>query len=271
MMQVNLDKPIELMHTFIMKKTMKKIVCIGLIAVAGFAVYFSIGKEISKKTTAPGAAARSAAENSRTAEPDRITEHIQDTLPLLEHFFAASEVREIAASNIFLLLNQNKIDGLTSKFDSNTLTTEDKSYIKGFYEDLIKYGGRIYPEAGAILKHYIHGDGSDLVLQSDYFFTASLIKGILETNKEKSLIGPVYIKTNDDSRIGFAINGFYITQSQDGKEIYQYIDFADAPNKDAYTPFEYKGIKARLPHRLIRVFEEDNGCKGFTVRITETL
>jgi len=218
----------------------------------------------SKKTETPRVVTVSS-----YSEQDNITERIKDILFLIENIFSSSEMREILSSNLFLFLNQSKIDELTAKFDSGTLTTEEKNYIKGFYEDVARYGIRVYPEAGQILRHYIRGDGSDLEISSKYFFESPFIKNVLENNKNQAIIGPVYIKTSDDPRIAYAVNGFYIRNSASKKEIYQYIDYPSEANSSAYTFFEFRGIRARLPHRLIKVFEEDDGCKGFTVYITE--
>jgi hypothetical protein len=179
---------------------------------------------------------------------------------------SALDLFKILNSNIMLLLDQDKIDDLAGKFDKNILTDDEKKYIKGFYNDLINYGGPVYPEAGKILKQYIYGNGEDLLIKSNYFLQSEMIKNILDENKGKEIIGPVIIRTGENPRIGYAINGFYI-KNKENTEIYQYIEFAERNNKEAYTPFEFNGIKALLPHRLIRVFEEDNGCKGFTVRI----
>jgi hypothetical protein len=176
------------------------------------------------------------------------------------------DLYKILNSNLLLLLDQDKINDLTKKFDENILTDEERKYIKGFYNDLINYGGMIYPEAGIILKQYIYGNGEDLIIKSNYFFESQMMKNILDGNKRKEIIGPVIIRTNEDPRIGYAINGFYIKNSEN-MEIYQYIEFAQRNNKEAYTPFEINGIKVILPHRLIRIFEEDNGCKGFIIRI----
>jgi len=174
---------------------------------------------------------------------------------------------QILNSNLTLLLDQNKINDLTDKFDKNTLTDKEKKYIKDFYNDLINYGGMVFPEAGLILKQYIYGNGGELTIKSNYFIESQMIKNILDKNKGKEIIGPVMIRTNEDPRIGYAINGFYIKNTET-PEIYQYIEFADRNNKEATTPFEFSGRRTLLPHRLIRVFEEDNGCKGFTIRIT---
>jgi hypothetical protein len=176
------------------------------------------------------------------------------------------DLYKILNSNLLLLLDQDKIDDLTKKFDKNILTDKEKKYIKGFYNDLINYGGIVYPEAGIILKQYIYGNGEELIIKSNYFFESQMIRNILDENKEKEIIGPVIIRTNEDPRIGYSINGFYI-KNLENMEIYQYIEFTERNNKEAYTPFEINGIKSVLPHRLIRIFEEDNGCKGFTIRI----
>ncbi|GHT69877.1 hypothetical protein FACS1894110_20230 [Spirochaetia bacterium] len=194
---------------------------------------------------------------------ENINENIA-TIPLENE--TTLDLYKIVNSNLLLLLDQEKINDLTKKFDENILKEEEKNYIKGFYNDLINYGGILYPEAGIILKQYIYGNGEELIIRSNYFFESQMIKNILEINNGKEIIGPIIIKTNEDPRIGYAINGFYIKNVKD-IEIYQYIEFAERNNKEAYTPFEINGIKAILPHRLIRIFEEDNGCKGFTIRI----
>jgi hypothetical protein len=165
--------------------------------------------------------------------------------------------------------DQNKIDELTEKFDGNKLTEEEKTYIKDFYNDFIEFGGILYPEAAIILKQYLYGDGSDVYIKSDYFFQSDIIKNLLENNNDKKIIGPIIIKTNDDPRIGYAINGFYVRNDNGNIEIYQYIEFGDRNNKEAYTPIKIplKNNTINLPHRLIRIFEESGGCKGFTVKI----
>jgi hypothetical protein len=163
--------------------------------------------------------------------------------------------------------DQQKIDELTIKFDENRLTDDDKKYIRSIYHDFIEFGSILYPEAAIILSHYIDGDGSDITIESDYFFQTAVVKNALE--EKKNIIGPIIIKTNDDPRLGYAINGFYIKNDQNDMQIYQTIEFGGRNNKEAYTPLRIpmKNTTINLPHRLIRVFEETGGCKSFTVRI----
>jgi hypothetical protein len=194
-----------------------------------------------------------------------VSERIKDMFFNIENIFSAAEIREIFNSNMFLLLNQNKIDELTSKFDKGVLTADEKAYIKSFYEDIAKYGVKVYPEAGQILRHYIQGGGDDLEISSAYFFKSSLIKNILESNRDKELIGPVYLNADSDPRIIYAVNAFYIRNIPSKREIYKRMDF----NDEDYVSFDFRGIKVRFPHRLIRVFEEESGAKAFTLRIME--
>jgi hypothetical protein len=164
-------------------------------------------------------------------------------------------------------IDQNIVNELAVKFDENKLTDEDKKYIREIYSDFIEFGGILYPEAAIILEHYIYGNGNDIIIESDYFFQTAVVKNALEENKKT--IGPIIIKTNDDSRLGYAINGFYIKNDENETQIYQYIEFAGKNNKEAYTPLKIpmKNNIINLPHRLIRVFEETGGCKGFMVKI----
>ena len=235
----------------------------GLITLFSLAIVILVYTyvNINNNTATP---ARSQVSKSAQAQ-DGISERIKDMLFIVEHLFSAQEMREILSSNIFLLLNQNKIDDLTMKFDNNTLTPEEKAYIRQFYEDIARFGSRLYPEAGQILKHYISGDGSDLEIYSNYFFSAQVIRNILE-NDMSDITEPIFVKAEDDPRIAYALNGFYIRQNNGRKEIYQYINYTDGNAE--YIYFEFRGIKARLPNRLISVFEEKNGAKSFTVYIS---
>ena len=200
-------------------------------------------------------------ENGKSTEGQAIVVETDDVRKNID----ISKILNSAVWNI----DQNKIDELTLKFDEDRLTDDDKKYIRNIYGDFIEFGGILYPEAAVILKHYIDGDGSDLIIKSDYFFRTEAVKNALEENAGRDIIGPVIIKTNDDSRLGYAINGFYIKNDGNDMQIYQYIEFGGRDNLAASTPLKIpvKNTVINLPHRLIRIFEETGGCKGFTVRI----
>ena len=52
-------------------------------------------------------------------------------------------------------------------------------------------------------------------------------------------------------------------------EIYQEIDFANRNDRNTYTLFNILNREIKIPDRLIRAFEENGGCKKFTVRIRQ--
>ena len=168
--------------------------------------------------------------------------------------------------NIFTV-KQEIIDEIINRFDNGSLTVYDKKTINRIYKNMIFFGGIIYPEASKILKHYIFGDGGDIIIISKYFFNSKVIKDALNNNSNNE-IGPVTLRINDDPRIAYAVNGFYI-KNNDPMEIYQEIDFAARNDMNTYTVFDIFYRKIKIPDRLIRAFEENGGCKKFTVRIRQ--
>jgi hypothetical protein len=168
-----------------------------------------------------------------------------------------------------LTVNQETIDAITERFDNNALTKYDKRTMRRIYGNMLFFGGFVYPEASKILQHYIFGDGKDLELVSNYFFESDTIKNALDNNRNSTLIGPITLRINEDPRIAYAINGFYIKTSSP-MEIYQKINFADRNDKNTYTQFNLFIREIKIPDRLVRTFEADGGCREFTVRIKNT-
>ena len=130
---------------------------------------------------------------------------------------------------------------------------------------MIFYGYFLYPEASKILKFYISDhNGEHLYLKSKYFFNSALIIDLISQNKH-GIIGPIRINISDNKRIAYTINGFYF--NIDNNEIYQNIDFVQKTDMTTYTYFDLPKGRLKIPDRLIRVFENENGCKPFTVHI----
>lgn len=165
-----------------------------------------------------------------------------------------------------LTISQEQIDELTLKFDQDTISASEKALVKKVYKNMI-FGGRfVSPEASRILRHYVSDTSGDLYLKSAYFYDSDFIRKTLDKNKGKKIIGPVTLKISEDSRIAYAVNGFYINSEE--KSIYQHIDFAPKNDKSTYTYFEIYKKKLKIADRLVRIFEEDGGCKPFTVYIS---
>jgi hypothetical protein len=87
----------------------------------------------------------------------------------------------------YLTVNQKEIDIISDYYNKEQVSTDHFKLLKGFYDDLIFWGGIVYPESSAILKHYLYGDGSELHLESEYFFNSEFLKTLLIAIGKKSL------------------------------------------------------------------------------------
>jgi hypothetical protein len=81
-----------------------------------------------------------------------------------------------------------------------------------------------YREGVIVLSHYLFGNGSDLILESDYMPQSPVIRKRLKTMKigEKQRVS---FKQQQDWRLSYAINGFELTKTSSGFSIHQYIAF----------------------------------------------
>lgn len=80
------------------------------------------------------------------------------------------------------------------------------------------------PEGMAILQHYCFGDGSELVLKSEYLPHSPVIQSELK----KMYIGQdkiIRFYQKEDWRLSYALNPFHLVKNRGGFEIYQYIKF----------------------------------------------
>jgi hypothetical protein len=94
-----------------------------------------------------------------------------------------------------------------------------------FFCLLIWWGYKLIPPEGfAVLKHYLFGDGSTLVLESDYIPTSPVIIDALEKMKVGQTKKNSF-KQEKDWRLSYAINGFDLTKTQNGFTIKQWIAF----------------------------------------------
>ena len=167
---------------------------------------------------------------------------------------------------LYFTLTQQEIDELTAHLDNKQLTEKDLNKINHFYNNLISGGSLFYPEASKILKHYIHGNGSDLYIKSPYFFQSKTMKIILK-QMTGDTYGPVTLRIKDDPRIAYAVNGFLLIKKDDEIYITQRIEFDHSASKGIYTSFPRINDKLIVPDRLIHAFKKKGGCKPFQVYI----
>ena len=172
------------------------------------------------------------------------------------------------SSCAYFTTTQENINQIIANFDNNAVTAADIEHMERFYDALILGGRILYPEAAGILHHYLHGDGSDLRITSEYFFESDFLQTYLE-EMAGGRTGPIWLRISDDPRIAYAVNGFFIEWHDGIPVVTQYIEFDHAEGSGVYTTFPRPGGQLIVPDRLIRVFESAGGCRPFTVYISE--
>ena len=114
-------------------------------------------------------------------------------------------------------------------------------------------------EGVKILHHYMFGDGSDLVLDSDYIPQSRVIVSRLKEMKVGET-RKISFKQSEDWRLSYAINGFLLTKTENGFNINQYIQF-DRSGK-IYTIINLYFFKFKFYDNWVHV----KNCTPFWVR-----
>lgn len=118
---------------------------------------------------------------------------------------------------------------------------------------------QFFPSQGfAVLKHYMYGDGSKLVLESEYIPTSTVIIGALKKMKVGQT-KKISLKQKEDWRLSYAINGFDLTKTRTGFTIKQWITF-DTTGK-VFTYIQTPLGKIKLYDNWVHLVE----CKPFIV------
>jgi hypothetical protein len=108
------------------------------------------------------------------------------------------------------------------------------------------------PEGMEILQHYCFGDGSELVLDSDYLHNSPVIQSELK----KMRIGEdkvVRFYQKEDWRLSYALNPFHLVKKRDGFEIYQYIMF-DKKGK-VITEINFQLFKTKVKDSWVHILQ----------------
>ena len=114
---------------------------------------------------------------------------------------------------------------------------------------MIGVGYIFYPEAAAILRHYIYGEGEDLVLSNDYFRKSKFIQ---RTIKRKGVgIHKISLRQHQDWRLSYALNPFTLHIKKEGTiKIYQKIVFKQ-PKRKVRTTLNLLGFKVKVNDGLV--------------------
>tara|TARA_R110002051_G_scaffold39538_1_gene83197 strand:- start:836 stop:1423 length:588 start_codon:yes stop_codon:yes gene_type:complete len=145
------------------------------------------------------------------------------------------------------------ISGLARKTTSNKLDIFDKTIIGIGFNSMIAVGYFSYPEAAAILRHYIHGEGEDLLLSNDYFKKSKFIQRTIKTKgvgKHK-----ISLRQHQDWRISYALNPFILHIKKNGTiKIYQKIVFKH-PKRKVRTTLNLFGFKVKVNDGLVHAMK----------------
>jgi hypothetical protein len=163
---------------------------------------------------------------------------------------------------------QHYVDNIAVRHSQNRVTEQDKIFLSCIYNGMIYSTWFIYPEASLILKEYLYGNKDTLVLSSSYFKKAPFVLNKLKKNNG-SETGPCYIRLNEDRRIAYAVNGFYIKKTSDKKgetyALYQDIVFSPDCRKRVTTGFYIFDKKVRLNDCLVHAVKKRRNDHLFVI------
>lgn len=148
-------------------------------------------------------------------------------------------------------------------------TARDRLELRVAYAGMVAFGRVAYPEAAAILEHYLAGRTGDLNLSPVYFRQSPVIRKAL-AQQRCGRIGPVSFRVRDDPRVAYAVNGFFLDVRCEGErrhiDLNQRIEFASLRGRARpVTPLRIGQLQVRLDDALIHVFDDEGACKPFTV------
>jgi hypothetical protein len=108
-----------------------------------------------------------------------------------------------------------------------------------------------YPEASALLYHYVYGDGSPLELPSSYFRNSTYLKAkVRELGPGRH--GPIGFEQSADWRLSLALNPYYLTL--EGKRVrisHPRIEFASAKARPTRTVVPIGKLRIRVHDNLV--------------------
>jgi hypothetical protein len=109
-----------------------------------------------------------------------------------------------------------------------------------------------YPEAAAILDHYIEGSGRPLRLQPDYLRRALVVRRALAT-LPVGQTRVIALRQADDWRLSYALNPFRLRREPHRVLLYQWMAFD--PRPAARTVLNLGLLRFTVPDGLVHVLE----------------
>jgi hypothetical protein len=182
--------------------------------------------------------------------------------------FSPDPLSEVVRDAVGNRLNHH-FDEMYLRARRGQATSADRFTLRVVYGGMVAGGRLAYPEAASILGHYLEGRTDDLILSADYFRRSPVVRRALRT-KACGRIGPVGLRTNEDPRLAYALNPFFIeVRCEHGQrqiDVWQRIEFAPLDGRGRVnTTFRIGRLALRLDDSLVHVFDAEGGCRPFLV------
>lgn len=144
------------------------------------------------------------------------------------------------------------VENLTDKAFSGSLSFFDQAVLNISVLSGVAYTRFTFPEASALLYHYVYGNGSDLMLDSTYFQASDYLNQTI-TTLGLGEHGPIAFKQNQDWRLSLALNPYYLNISNERVRLFHpKITFAPLSEKDkTFTIVPIGKMKLKIYDNLI--------------------
>jgi len=147
------------------------------------------------------------------------------------------------------------IKNLAHRASSKTLTSIDRFVVRTSIFVGITMSRINYPEAAELLQHYVHGNGKDLRLASDYFESSAYLNQVISL-KGLGNHGPIALRQDQDWRLSLALNPYYLEVSEQKIRIYHpKIKFADVDGELVYTVVPLGRIRLKVYDNLVSALD----------------
>lgn len=137
---------------------------------------------------------------------------------------------------------------INQRREHHQLTWLDGVECQVLYNGIALAGRLVSPEGGAIVWHYLHGQGQDLWLNSDYLQTSPVIQRSIHSLKPGQS-RQFSLRQAEDWRFSYALNPFSLRRGEHEILLWQRLEFS--ANRKVKTKLNYGLGTVELPDALI--------------------
>jgi len=133
-------------------------------------------------------------------------------------------------------------------YKKQPLNAIERGFVYVSFNSMWVVGYPLFPEAARILRHYLHGDGTDLTVSNSYIKRSTFINKIIRDK------GPgthkIFFRQHKDWRLSYALNPFTIQIKKSGEvKIWQWIHFPT--NKGVRVRLNFFGRELKVNDALV--------------------